>query len=88
MTGPLTEGSTRGGNGAVKTQNNEIEQLKKDIAFLQEQLWFTQEAMRKLMIELTNNLGSIGAEEIKTLLTEWTQIVHNINNEYVQNQKD
>lgn len=102
MAGPLTEGNARGGDGTVKTQgpsskpqapppmntNTETEQLKKDIAFLQEQLWFSQEAVRKLMIELTNHLGAAGAEAIMGLMAEWSQIIHNINNEYTQNNKD
>lgn len=95
--GPLTEGNTRGGHGAVKShsasgmkpptppapkpqqKNDEVEQLKKEIEFLNEQLWFTQEAMRKLMIELTNHLGAQGAEAVIGLMAEWSQIVHDIN---------
>lgn len=99
----LTEGSTRGGNGAVKTgasrmkpgpppapkpaekSINEVDILKKHVDYLSEQLWVTQEALRRMMMELTNHLSADGADAMMTLMAEWSQIVHNINSEYEKN---
>ena len=95
----LTEGKTRGGTGSVKnsesttrpiapppmaSQTDRIEQLEKLANFLNEQLWYTQEAMRRMILELSNHLAPAGAEAIVDLMTEWTQIIHNINKDYKQ----
>lgn len=59
-----------------------VHQLEREVKFLHEQLWHSQEAMRRLLLELTKHLGTQGAESIGSLLTEWVQITNDIDNEY------
>jgi len=72
----------------AKKQSEQIAELKIEVAFLQEQVWYTQEAMRRMMLALSNHLAPAGAEAVVDLMSEWTQIIHNINKDYKPETKD
>ena len=63
-------------------EQGSIEQLKAELAYSNEQLFYTQEALRRLMMELSGHLGTHGGAAVTALMTEWTQIIQNINKDH------
>jgi len=52
------------------------------IDFLEEQLFHTQECMRRLMIALSAHMSSYASDEITSIFGEWSEIIHDINKEH------
>lgn len=65
-----------------KVKKVTVKDLEAEVALLNEQLWYTQEALRRFMLAMSEQVGPQGAETINDLITEWTQIIHNINKDH------